>query len=255
MYPQEFFETQVCGRTLRFRTESPREKVWFHTRYKPGDLHERAATEALLERMRDRNNFLDVGSYFGWYSCVAAVAAPNGRVLAIELDLDNFAVLAYNIAYNRLWNVETVEAGAFDSDQDVRVLRDTMSVSPERAIATGANGGGLAVRAVVLDDLLAAKGFHPDFVKIDVEGAETAVLRGMRQTLERDKPTLLVEIHSKKLGDFGSSTDEVVALLNGLGYRIEVFTDHRGAGSLTPLPVGYAFGENEMVLAEGRNQR
>jgi FkbM family methyltransferase len=253
-YPAEFFETAIRGRQLRFRTESPREKVWFHSRYKTGDLHEPAATEALLARIRADDNFLDIGSYFGWYSCVAAVAAPKGRVLAVELDQDNFSVLAYNVAYNRLWNIETVQAGAFDSNQDVRVPRDPFSVSPERAIATGAEAGGVAVRAIVLDDMLEAKGFRPSFVKIDVEGAETAVLRGLRKTLQRDQPTLLVEIHSEKLRGFGSSTGEVVELLGGLGYRVEVFTDHRGAGALVPLPAGYAFGENEMVLAasEGR---
>ena len=66
-----------------------------------------------------------------------------------------------------------------------------------------------------LDDLLAEPGSTPpDLVKIDVEGAETDVLRGAAQTLAKVRPILLIELHG---------TNEAVAhLLSEAGYLSRV---------------------------------
>lgn len=55
----------------------------------------------------------------------------------------------------------------------------------------------------------------PEFVKIDVEGHEMHVLNGMRETLFRHRPALLIEIHTQDLGR------EVYRLLTDLGYLVE----------------------------------
>jgi len=49
-------------------------------------------------------------------------------------------------------------------------------------------------------------------VKIDVEGAEIEVLQGLKQTLKRDRPNLIVETH-------GSNVDELKALMENSGYK------------------------------------
>jgi FkbM family methyltransferase len=54
------------------------------------------------------------------------------------------------------------------------------------------------------------------FIKIDVEGFERAVIEGARQTIERCRPTLLVEIEEKNTGE---RPEAVIAWIESLGYR------------------------------------
>jgi hypothetical protein len=74
------------------------------------------------------------------------------------------------------------------------------------------DGGQASVPVVTLDSWLAAHdGRPPHVVKIDVEGAEERVLRGMRDILPTARPSLIIELHG---------TNSVVAdLLDDVGYR------------------------------------
>ena len=51
----------------------------------------------------------------------------------------------------------------------------------------------VTVEAVTLDAFCAERGLAPDFVKIDVEGAELLVVRGMKSVLVGARPRLMVE--------------------------------------------------------------
>jgi hypothetical protein len=54
------------------------------------------------------------------------------------------------------------------------------------------------VETTTIDDA-SRRFFPPDFIKIDVEGAELSVLEGARETLSKTRPTMLIEIGSEKL--------------------------------------------------------
>jgi hypothetical protein len=55
----------------------------------------------------------------------------------------------------------------------------------------------LRVRQMALDDFVAARGLVPDFVKIDAEGAELAVLHGAVDLLRTVQPMLMFEAWAK----------------------------------------------------------
>jgi hypothetical protein len=67
---------------------------------------------------------------------------------------------------------------------------------------------------VAIDDLVERGDVPPpDVVKIDVEGSELAVIRGMRRTLERHRPVLICELHE--------TNPEFVAAMRRHGYVVE----------------------------------
>ena len=74
------------------------------------------------------------------------------------------------------------------------------------------------VPVVPIDDLT----LTPDFVKIDVEGSEMGVLRGMMATIERCKPVFMIEF------DPGQATG-IADILRPFGYRPYVFDRHASA--------------------------
>jgi hypothetical protein len=67
-----------------------------------------------------------------------------------------------------------------------------------------------------------------DVLKMDVEGAEMRVLRGAAQTLQVDKPMLLIELLDAALRGQASSAEEVLDFLRGLGFRIFEFDQISG---------------------------
>ena len=81
--------------------------------------------------------------------------------------------------------------------------------------------GTVEVRAVRLQDLLADEGVEAiDFLKIDVEGAEGLVVRGARGLLARDRPVVLLELHTSALEPVsGCSPAALHDQLAALGYR------------------------------------
>ena len=80
-----------------------------------------------------------------------------------------------------------------------------------------------------LDDLLSQfdiADLHA--VKLDVEGAEVAAIRGASRSIQRFKPALLIEVLEAALREQNASTDELLSMLDEMGYRVLVFGDKTG---------------------------
>jgi FkbM family methyltransferase len=144
--------------------------------------------------LRPGATFVDAGAGIGFFSLLAArLVGEGGAVVAFEPSPVHAASVRANVALNGFANVEVVETAVSDRPR-VAFLED-----PSAATATlgdVASRRSIAVDAVSLDDFLAAReGLVPDLVKVDVEGHEAAVLRGMSETLSRTRPRVVLELH------------------------------------------------------------
>jgi FkbM family methyltransferase len=143
---------------------------------------------------RPGDHAVDGGAFWGdtalW---LADQCGPEGRVTAFEVDPVSLPVLEANLAANG-------EAGA---RVEVRqeALWDTageLALRQAGAASTVGAGEGQPVRAITLDSLVEAGELERiDFVKLDVEGAELRVLKGMERTLRRDRPRLAIAAYHR----------------------------------------------------------
>jgi FkbM family methyltransferase len=207
--------------------------------------------ETLLFRahIRRGSTVVDIGANIGYYTLLSARAVGwRGRVIAVEPDPDNAALLRENVRRNRLRNVTVLEAAAWRETTRLKLRRDPVNTGDSR-IVSGAQG--YDVPAVALDERL---GDLPvSLVKIDAQGTDHVALEGLRQTLARCGPVVFTEFWPHGIREFG---DDPVAVIEGyrqLGYRITMIgfeTDFAAwpAVEIVKATERFPFGAASLVL-------
>jgi FkbM family methyltransferase len=164
------------------------------------------------------NAFYDVGANVGFFSLLAArLAGPEGSVISFEPIGENVSKLSENVRRNQFDNVRIIP-NALGSANGERTFQ--LSESPTWGKLKGVAQevpnkytSDITVQVRRLDDLVGGENLPPpDFIKIDVEGAELEVVEGARDTLLRYGPTLMIELHG--------TNEALVALLGKLGYGL-----------------------------------
>ncbi|HLM66817.1 MAG TPA: FkbM family methyltransferase, partial [Longimicrobium sp.] len=146
--------------------------------------YEPEQTRLFEQHIRPGGTVLDVGANVGYYTLLASVLAGDaGRVHAFEPEPRNAEFLRRHAAINRRANVTVRQAAVSDRAGTARF--DFGSGSGTGRLA---HAGAIEVRTLRLDDYCTEHGLAPTAVKIDVEGAEVAVLEGARGMLERYRP-------------------------------------------------------------------
>ncbi|GAU82901.1 FkbM family methyltransferase [Bosea sp. BIWAKO-01] len=164
----------------------------------------------------------DVGANLGYYTLLFANrVGPAGRIVAIEPNPQTFALLAETVSLNGYdGTVSLVSAAATARSGDQVELFVPLGEPKNATIAFSANDRpselNTSVPTASIDDLAGSLD-RVDFVKIDVEGAEPEVLRGMTATIERHRPTILLEFNASRYGDPASILDRLVSVYGQIG--------------------------------------
>jgi FkbM family methyltransferase len=142
----------------------------------------------------------DIGANVGFFSLIMArLVSPNGRVVAFDPLPENARQVAYNLALNRFDNI-MVRAEAVGDREDTAVFQvssySSMGRLKDVGVPPAKQKGTIAVPLRSLDRLIEKERLpSPNFMKIDVEGAEPMVLSGATQTLATARPIMLIELH------------------------------------------------------------
>jgi len=198
------------------------------------DLFEVPGNRALAARIAPGSWAIDVGANIGFFTArFARWVTAGGRVIAIEPDSENLALLKRRLSTSNLSNVDVHQAVAMERSGTAHLQRNPDHPGDHRI-----GNAGEAVAAVTIDDLVEQAG-NPriGFVKIDTQGSERRVLAGALKTLERCRPNLFVEVDDRALRENGTNAAELVRELDNLGYS---FFRISRKGSFMPM-------ESEMI--------
>lgn len=203
------------------------------------DAWERPLMGLLAARLRPGDVFVDVGANFGFFSLLASrLVGPEGAVVAIEASPSTYERLLDHVRMNGADNVACVNVAASDHQGRLKVF--SPGVWNSGGTTTVEDPQELAARAAVFETEIEAKPLSrivPDhlygrirLIKIDVEGAEAAVLRGLEPMLGAlpEDVTVVVELNPEILGRSGIDLAAPLVPFLSAGFRMFHVPDEDG---------------------------
>ena len=189
-------------------------------------IFEEELTRAFVLLLRPGMTFFDVGSHFGYFSLLAsALVGETGRVHAFDPTPSTYQMLLKNTA--GIANITTNNVAASSKEEDLTFNDFGLAHSAFNSLgAAKMNVGGLRanvikVKAVTIDGYCRELGVWPDVMKVDAEGAELDILKGMPELLERRKTVITLE-----MGDVGETVG------SGQSRRVHDYIVERGYRAL-----------------------
>lgn len=162
--------------------------------------HEPAIQQAVRQLTGPGTVFYDVGAHIGSYALPAARA--GAQVIAFEPDPENASRLRAHVHRNQLQDgIQVVQAAVWSRHQGNISFRRGLprsqgGVSWQDHHPILASGEVIEVQVCSLDDFVRSGAPAPNIIKIDVEGAESEVLKGASDVLLTHRPALIVEVHT-----------------------------------------------------------
>lgn len=166
-------------------------------------LYEIEIDRHLRRLLRPGMTAFDVGAQHG-YDSLAIAKRTGTRVAAFECDPDQLALMERSFGLNPTLAPLIEPVLGFVGDEPGQLGLDQWACRPG--------------------------GFTPDFIKIDIEGAEVAALRSAREILRKQRPAVVVEVHSLAL------ERQSGAILVEHGYRPSVVSQRTVFPDLRPIP-------------------
>lgn len=155
----------------------------------------------LIRSLQKGHSFVDVGAHYGFYSLLAAtLCGPEGKVLALEASPSTFELLQFNT--QSFSQIEPLLLAAGDRQGTLTFYEFPTLYSEYNSLKITQFEGSTWIDEVQptvievtggrLDEILPRMSIHPDIIKIDVEGAEEQVVRGMEGLLDELQKTMII---------------------------------------------------------------
>jgi len=171
----------------------------------------------ISREIRPNTVFWDIGANVGFYSLLASKLVGSGKVFAFEPVPRNLSYLRKHLSLNCVTNVEVLPIAVSDRN-------GTSSFELEETGYMGhlSSEGKITVPTATLDSLVEeGKVLPPDYVKMDIEGAELLALCGAARTFQRSRPILFLATHGRLI------ERECRHLIESWGYEWHSMEDKR----------------------------
>ena len=194
-------------------------------------------TEVIKQNISNGDLVMDIGANIGYFTLIMAKGIrENGKVFSFEPEPKNFELLKKNVEINNYSNVilekkaignKTGIAKLYLADRKNNIFHSGMH-RIFRSDLVSQISNPVSINIIKLDDYLQDLKFIKKIrlIKIDVEGAEFDVLKGMNKILDENKEIeIVMEFSSENLEDYGSNAYDVVNFLMNKGFKLSVINE------------------------------
>lgn len=210
---------EAAGLSARFYARTPTELRMLELAEQ--GRWERDIVKLLTSRLRPGNVAYDIGSNLGFYAVLLAkVVGETGEVVAFEPESQCYEHLRDNLKLNELTNVRAFRLALGEGSAEGKLYVGEDLQLSNLAEPRARRMRQQIVQIVAGDEIREAKNLPlPQVVKIDVEGHEYAVLRGLRRTLSNPNcETVCCEVHSDFLPQ-EVKPEQILDLLKSCGFK------------------------------------
>jgi FkbM family methyltransferase len=185
-----------------------------------GTPWEQHITFFLKRNLKKNSIFFDIGSNYGWHSITTSHLCE--KIYSFEPQKYVFEIQKDNISQNNIDNIELYNIGIGNKNE----YREMNPINYNDSVNVGdlsVGIGGEKIEIKTIDSLNIDK---VDFIKIDVQGYEKFVLEGGTNTLNKNKPILIIEMENHQLKKFNYDVTDLFNLIYDLGYYIYLLDYH-----------------------------
>jgi len=186
-------------------------------------------TQLTLRNLKPGDVYVDVGANIGYYTLIAAQqTGDSGKVIAYEPDKDNFALLQANIRLNQLQNVAVFPCALYDRNSHGTLFLSGDNFGDHRIYTAGEQRESRSIPLLHGDQHLGAQTERIDFLKIDTQGSEYFVVKGLEQMIRKNRHRLhiLLEFCPFGIRHSGADGQELLRLLDDFAMPYQII-DHQ----------------------------
>lgn len=192
-------------------------------------IYAKFMTKLIMREIKKGDVVLDVGANIGYFTLIFAhLVGEEGRVFAFEPDPTNFTILEKNIEINGYKNVVAIQKAVSNHTGKDKLYLHDINTGMHRLSKQPLNNHHIEVNTICLDDYF-TKNTKIDFIKLDVEGSEYAVVEGAHSVLQENKNIkLITEFTPTALKKYGSNATEYISLLASHGFLLRLMNEQKG---------------------------
>ena len=150
--------------------------------------HEPHETSLVKKKVKKGDVVLDIGANIGYFTLIfAKLVGEEGKVFSFEPDPTNFALLKKNIKINGYKNIIPIQKAVSNKTSKIKLHLSKSNYANHTIYDKKHNHKSIDVNVIKLDDYFNTYKGKIDFVKIDTEGVEEKVIKGMPNILNKNK--------------------------------------------------------------------
>jgi FkbM family methyltransferase len=162
---------------------------------------------------------IDFGANIGYHTITMAWSVGNdGKVYSFEPQRIIFQQLNHNIFLNGLDNVYTYNLAIGENESEVFINTEDYhqsKITNYGGTSINTTKVGSLVRQIPMDIMNLPK---LNFIKLDVQGSELNILKGGKNTIEKYRPYMFMEVEEGQLNKFNLTSNDLIEYTKNLGY-------------------------------------